>query len=117
MNNEYKCLQCINKPVFKSNIDLIKHLKLKHCLIDNNNLYTCLYGSNGRCLISSDKLNQKEFDEHIIKSHLCLDNKAKNNEMSSINQQKLNYESFNKSFGQYIMSSFYNKIKLIKMTF
>jgi hypothetical protein len=89
-NNENRCLYCANKPIFKLNIDLIKHIKLRHSIVDNN-LYTCLYGLNDRCssLISSDKLTQKDFDDHIIKSHLILAS-------DKINQS---YESFNKSFG------------------
>ena len=93
-SNEYRCIYCVNKPAFKLNIDLIKHIKLKHSLIVDNKFYTCLYGLNGRCSsISSDRLAQKDFDEHIIKLH-----------MHHLNSDKLSqsYESFNKSFGLYL---------------
>ena len=90
VNNENRCLYCANKPIFKLNIDLIKHIKLRHSKVDNN-LYTCLYGLNDRCSsFSSDRLSQKDFDDHIIKSHL--------NSSDKLNQS---YESFNKSFGLY----------------
>jgi hypothetical protein len=93
MNNENKCLYCITKPIFKSNIELIQHLKLKHCIIDNNNLYSCLYGINGRCSITNDKLPQKEFDEHVIKDHINF---------SKIEiGKKPAYESFIKAYGLY----------------
>lgn len=103
MNNvdiQFKCTYCINNKYieFQNSIDFLKHLKTRHCFIDNNNNYLCLYGLNSTCqYLNSNckKLTQQEYDEHVFKTHLMSSSKQQQQLIKRATSSSSNgYESF-----------------------